>query len=106
MTEFCRRLHASGHLADWPLVLVADDSAFVTRNLNNFVWTTFTRSDPACDIYGVGEATICKHWSCAGPLVIDVRAKPHHAPVLEPDPDVEKRVNQLAAKHGPLAGLW
>lgn len=106
MAEFCRELHASGHLADWPLIVVADDSAFVARTLNNFLWTTFTRSDPAHDIYGAGEATICKHWGCSGPLVIDARAKPHHAPSLEPDPDVEKRVDGLAAKGGPLAGLW
>ncbi|TVR00132.1 MAG: UbiD family decarboxylase [Desulfovibrionales bacterium] len=106
MAEFCIEMHAAGRLTDWPLVVVADNSAFVAQNLNNFVWTTFTRSDPACDIYGAGVATICKHWGCTGSLVIDARTKPHHAPALEPDTDVEKRVDQLAAKGGPLAGLW
>ncbi len=106
MAEFCRELHTRGQLMDWPLIVVADDSAFVAQTLNNFIWTTFTRSDPACDIYGVGETMNCKHWGCPGPLVIDARAKPHHAPALESDPEVEKRVDRLAVKGGPLAGLW
>ncbi|PTN35065.1 UbiD family decarboxylase [Desulfonatronum sp. SC1] len=106
MTELCRELHAAKQLMDWPLIIVADDSAFVARTLNNFLWTTFTRSDPARDIYGVGETMTCKHWGCNGPLVIDARAKPHHAPALEPDTEVGKRVDLLAAKGGPLEGLW
>ncbi|WP_031385737.1 UbiD family decarboxylase [Desulfonatronum thiodismutans] len=106
MTELCRELHAAKQLTDWPLIVVADDGAFVARTLNNFLWTTFTRSDPARDIYGISETMSCKHWGCSGPLVIDARAKPHHAPALEPDLEVEKRVDQLAAKRGPLAGLW
>ena len=106
MEEFCRKLHAGGQFQEWPLIVVANDSAFVAQSLINFVWTTFTRSDPACDIYGIGEAMICKHWGCTGSLVIDARAKPHHAPPLDPDPEVEKRVDNLAAKGGPLASLW
>lgn len=102
MEDFCRELRDSGQFQEWPLILVVDDSAFTAASLNNFLWVCFTRSDPGCDIYGVGATTICKHWGCYGPLVIDARSKPHHAPALEPDPEVEKRVDQLAARGGPL----
>ncbi len=91
---------------DWPLLVVMDDSAFAAQTLRNFLWVCFTRSDPACDIYGVGASVRCKHWGCHGPLVIDARAKPHHAPALEEDPEVEKRVDRLAAKNGPLYGVF
>jgi len=67
---------------------------------------TFTRSDPAADIYGVGASTSCKKWGCSGPLVIDARVKPHHAPPLIEDPAVERRVDQLAAPGGPLHGVY
>lgn len=86
-----------------PLIVVCDDSDFAARSLNNFLWVTFTRANPAVDIYGVGEFTDRKHWGCTGPLVIDARIKPHHAPPLAEDPEVTKRIDALAARGGPLA---
>ncbi len=88
-----------------PLILVVDDSEFTARTLKNFLWVTFTRSNPSHDIHGVNSFTEYKHWGCRGPLVIDARIKPHHAPPLIEDPAVEKRVDQLFAKGGSLAGL-
>jgi 4-hydroxy-3-polyprenylbenzoate decarboxylase len=89
----------------WPLVIIVDDSAFTSRTLNNFLWVTFTRSNPAADIYGVGAFTRQKHWGTRGSLVIDARIKPHHAPPLEEDPAVTRRVDQLGAPGGPLHGI-
>lgn len=89
----------------FPLLVVVDDSDFVSRTLNNFLWVVFTRSNPATDIYGIGTATICKHWGCSGSLIIDARIKPHHAPSLVDDPVVERRVDTLGAAGGPLHGI-
>ena len=89
--------------ANFPLVVIVDDSNFVSWSLANFLWATFTRSNPAADIYGVGSFTEQKHWGCTGPLVIDARLKPHHAPPLVADPEVSKRIDALAARGGPLA---
>lgn len=89
----------------FPLIVVVDDSEFSTRTLSNFLWTTFTRSNPASDVYGVESFTHQKHWGCVGSLVIDARAKPHHAPALSEDPEVTRRVNALAAAGGPLHGI-
>jgi 4-hydroxy-3-polyprenylbenzoate decarboxylase len=66
---------------------------------------TFTRSNPAADIDGVGASIVQKHWGCTGPLVIDARIKPHHAPPLADDPEVERRVDRLGAPGGPLHGI-
>ncbi|MBI2825413.1 MAG: UbiD family decarboxylase [Planctomycetia bacterium] len=89
----------------FPLVVVVDDSEFAARTLNNFLWVTFTRSNPAADVYGVGSFVEQKHWGCRGALVIDARAKPHHAPPLVEDPQVRRRVDRLAAPGGPLHGI-
>lgn len=93
---------------DWtgiPLIIVCDDSQFISETLNNFVWVTFTRANPSHDIYGVGSSVIHKHWGCSGPLVIDARIKPHHAPPLIADQQVSRRVDQLFAKSGELYGI-
>ena len=77
------------------LMVLCDDAVFTAENLNNFVWVTFTRSNPATDIYGIGEFTENKHWGCTGLLVIDARKKPHHAPELIKDAAVEARIGRF-----------
>ena len=88
-----------------PLIVLCDDAAFLAKNLDNFVWVTFTRSNPSHDIYGVHSFTEHKHWGCKGPLIINARIKPHHAPVLEKDPAVEKLVDRMGEKGGALHGI-
>ena len=106
MEGLCEFLSGVAGLDAFPLVVVCDDSRFTAATLNNFLWVSFTRSDPAADIYGVGASTRCKQWGCSGPIVIDARVKPHHAPLLIEDPEVERRVDRLAAPGGPLHGIF
>ncbi len=105
ITPFCDALSRAPIGDELPLWVVADDSEFAARTLENFLWVTFTRSDPAADIHGVGEFINHKHWGCRGPLVIDARRKPHHAPPLIEDAVVRRRVEALAAPGGPLHGI-
>jgi len=92
-------------LSPFPLIVLVDDSNFTTKSWENFLWVTFTRSDPATDIYGVGAFAHCKHWGCKGPLIIDARLKTYHPPPLEEDPEIEKRVDAMGAPGGPLHGI-
>ncbi|GAB4430918.1 MAG: UbiD family decarboxylase [Turneriella sp.] len=87
------------------LIVLVDDAEFTARSLENFLWVTFTRSDPARDIYGVDATVEFKHWGCAGPLIIDARAKHHHAGVLVEDPKVEEKINRFFLRGASLAGL-
>ena len=93
-------------LAGFPLVVLVDDAAFTARSLDDFLWVTFTRSNPATDIDGAGAFVEHKAWGCRGPVVIDARKKPHHADALEEDPEVVRRIEALAAPGGPLHGLY
>lgn len=88
------------------LIVVCDDAAFTAKSLANFLWVTFTRSNPSHDLDGVGAFTDHKHWGCTGPLVIDARIKPQHAPPLVEDPEITRRVDALANVGGPFAGMW
>ncbi len=92
-------------LEGFPLICVADDSEFVSLTLNNFLWVTFTRSNPSHDVYGVGEFIENKHWGCKGSVVIDARIKPHHAPPLVLNLEIEKRVDALSVKGASLEGV-
>lgn len=105
LARFCRSLGPDDPAARFPLIVLADDSEFAARTVRNFLWVAFTRSNPAADVDGIGAFTEQKHWGCTGPLVIDARVKPHHAPPLEDDPDVERRVDALGAPGGPLHGI-
>jgi 4-hydroxy-3-polyprenylbenzoate decarboxylase len=80
------------------LIVLCDDSAFTATNINNLVWITFTRSNPAADIYGIRSGTRQKHWGCEGPVIIDARKKPHHAPELIRDPAVEEKTSKILGK--------
>ena len=92
-------------LTGLPLMVLCDEPGFAAQAINNVVWVAFTRSNPSHDIYGVGSFTEHKHWGCKGPLIIDARIKPHHAPVLERVPEVEKTVDKLGEKGGSLFGV-
>jgi 4-hydroxy-3-polyprenylbenzoate decarboxylase len=75
-------------------IVIFNDFNFIAndKSINDYVWVTYTRSNPSHDIYGAGEFTENKHWGCTGPMIIDARKKPHHAPELKLDPEVEKKI--------------
>lgn len=95
----------SNALQQLPFLIICDDTDFICKNLNNFLWVTFTRCNPSHDMYGVDSFTKNKHWGCKGPLIFDARIKPHHAPLLEKDDAIEKRVDRLFEKGGSLYQL-
>ena len=103
LNRFCQSFTATDAICRFPLIVLVDDSDFARGNLSNFLWVTFTRSNPAADIGGIGSFTRDKHWGCEGSLVIDALIKPHHAPPLVEDPLVTKKIDALAARGGPLA---
>ena len=92
-------------LTGLPLMVLCDNVGFTAQTINNLVWVTFTRSNPSHDIYGIRSFTEHKHWGCHGPLIINARKKPHHAPELVKDPPVEKLVDKMGEKGGSLYGV-
>jgi 4-hydroxy-3-polyprenylbenzoate decarboxylase len=87
------------------LIVLCDDSNFTSKTIDNFLWVTFTRANPAADIYGIESFTEQKHWGCKGALIIDAGIKPHHAPPVEKDPATEKHIDRLFEKGGSLYGV-
>jgi 4-hydroxy-3-polyprenylbenzoate decarboxylase len=104
ISDFSNICVNENEIQGYPLIIIADDSRFVSASLSNFLWVTFTRSDPARDIHGIGAFIRDKHWGCSGPLIIDARIKPHHAPILEEDEHVQRRIERLGKKGASLCG--
>ena len=88
-------------LKGFPLIVLVDNASFTAANLKNWLWVTFTRSNPSHDVYGINSFIEHKHFGCDN-MIIDARIKPHHAPPLEKNAEVEKRVDKLFEKSGSL----
>jgi 4-hydroxy-3-polyprenylbenzoate decarboxylase len=105
ITGFCESYDRDDLISRFRWIIIVDDTQFVAESLRNFLWVTFTRTNPAADIHGIDPFIENKHWGCRGPLVLDARLKPHHAPPLVEDAEVSRRVDALAAPGGPLHSI-
>ena len=81
---------------------VANCEASTNNILSDFLWLTFTRSDPAQDIYGLDETVEDKHWKCKAPLIIDARIKPHHQKQLTIPAEITAKAKQILIDSGVL----
>jgi UbiD family decarboxylase len=72
------RIVADPAFAGWPLVVVTDEPRRAAASAMNFLWTTFTRFEPAADIHAASHDIIRNHLSYRGPIAIDARIKPWH----------------------------
>lgn len=91
-----------GDTTAFPLVVLCDDSDFCSASISNFLWVTFTRSNPSHDLFGRFEEFRHKHWGCQQSLIIDARVKPHHAPPLEEDDQAETLAEAIIRKYPQL----
>ncbi|MCP4082785.1 MAG: 4-hydroxybenzoate decarboxylase, partial [Planctomycetaceae bacterium] len=87
--------------ADWPLVVITDDAERATRSDANFLWTTFTRFDPASDLCAKETRLISNHAAHTHPLVLDARMKKGYPEELFCDPDTAKLVDKRWTEYFP-----
>ena len=95
------RLAASGAFDGWPLVVLSDDAARATRSDMNFLWTTFTRFEPAADIHAAGRRIVRNHIAYTGPIVIDARMKPWYPKELSCREDIAALVTKRWREYFP-----
>lgn len=106
LASLCEILATWSQRENFPLVVVVDDAGFCTASLENFLWVAFTRSDPARDCYGASAHIFAKHWACQAPLVIDARLKAFQPQPLADEPALVEYIDALAARGGPLEGIF
>ena len=85
----------------WPLVVLSDEPARATRSTINFLWTTFTRFEPAGDIYAAGTRVVRHHLAYSAPIVIDARIKPWYPAELTCREDIAATVTERWREYFP-----
>ncbi len=95
------RLAADPAFAGWPLVVLTDDADRATRSDMNFLWTTFTRFEPAADIHAAATRVVRNHIAYQGPVVIDARMKPWYPKEVTCRPEVAATVTRRWREYFP-----
>lgn len=81
------------------MLILTEDPNWMAKEMNNFLWASFTRTNPSHDIEAVDSYYEQKHWGSKGPLIFDATIKKHHAPPVVKDEKVEKKVDEILAKY-------
>ncbi|PKM80228.1 MAG: 4-hydroxybenzoate decarboxylase [Firmicutes bacterium HGW-Firmicutes-14] len=81
----------AAQLAEWPLLVLVDDAGSIGER-QSFLWTVFTRFDPAWDMFAEHRVENNKI-RYSGPVVIDARMKPWYPGELVPREDIVQRVS-------------
>lgn len=90
--DLASRIATSGSFDDWQLVVIHDNADFA-KTADKFLWATWTRFDPARDIYSKSTTLQNNHIGYASPVVIDARMKPWYPKEVEPREDIVKLVD-------------
>ena len=99
------RLAEDPAFAGWPLVVLSDEAARATRSDMNFLWTTFTRFEPAADIHAADRRIVRNHIAYQGPIVIDARMKPWYPKELAAAPETAALVSARWKEYFPAGGV-
>lgn len=94
--QFERSLKNWPYRENYPWISFVDYSEELNGSkLADFLWLTFTRSDPAQDLYGYHSEEIHKHWGCEAPIFVDARIKPHHQKALEVTAEKKQQAREI-----------
>jgi menaquinone biosynthesis decarboxylase len=98
--EQAARLAQEGVFSEWPLVILHDD-ARVAHKSSDFLWATWTRFEPAADVYAAETKIQRHHLSYRAPIVIDARMKPGYPAELIVRPDIAELVDRRWREYFP-----
>jgi UbiD family decarboxylase len=88
--------------AQWPLI-VLHDNASVAYSSKDFLWSTWTRFEPASDVYAAKTSVVRNHLAYSGPIVIDARTKPGFPKELIVRDDIAALVDRRWREYFPDA---
>jgi UbiD family decarboxylase len=103
--EQAARLAQAAAFAKWPLVILHDD-ATVARSSTDFLWSTWTRFEPAGDIYAAETDVVRHHLAYRSPIVIDARKKPSLPDELVVRDDIAALVDRRWREYFPEGQAW
>jgi len=99
------RIASAPAFTQWPLVVVSDEPERAARSDMNFLWTTFTRFEPAADIHAADRRIVRNHIAYTAPVVIDARMKPWYPKELSCRADTANLVSRRWREYFPSANV-
>jgi 3-polyprenyl-4-hydroxybenzoate decarboxylase len=99
--NIAKELSSHSAFTDWPMVVLVDDAKKTVTNDQAFLWTVFTRFEPAADICAARETVVRNHISYDFPIFIDARMKPSYPAELTPAAETVALVDQNWKKYFP-----
>lgn len=100
-----RRIVEHPAFRDWPLLVLTDEPARAAHSTVNFLWTTFTRFEPAADIHAAATRVVRNHVSLSAPILVDARRKPGFPEELACDPETSARVGRRWKEYFPQGNV-
>ena len=100
-TDAPSRIATHPAFAGWPLIVVTDEPARAAKSSINFLWTTFTRFEPAADVHAASTRVVRNHLAYTFPVVIDARLKPGFPAELTCRPDIAVTVSERWREYFP-----
>ena len=85
----------------WPLLVLTDEPRRAAASAINFLWTTFTRFEPAADIHAAATGVVRHHISYTPPVLIDARLKPGFPAELFCDDETARKVTRRWREYFP-----
>ena len=86
---------------EWPLVCLVDDAVQAASTPTRFLWTVFTRFEPAADIVAQTQRVQRHHLVYGGTIVIDARMKGTYPDELFCDDATRKTVDERWSEYFP-----
>jgi len=103
--EAVRQLARDPRVAAWPFVALVDDARKATSSVPAFLWTVFTRFEPANDLHACNVRVQRHHLAYEGPIVLDARMKPWYPKIVEAAPETEALVARRWAEYFPQGNV-
>ncbi|MDG2142092.1 MAG: UbiD family decarboxylase [Planctomycetota bacterium] len=99
--DLAQAIAADPAFADWPFVVLTDDAERASKSSMNFLWTTFTRFNPASDLTASRVELVKNHAAFTPPVVLDARMKAWYPEELFCDEDTAKTVDSRWKEYFP-----
>lgn len=100
-----QQIAQSGEFHEWQIVVLHDDADYAS-SAEKFLWATWTRFDPATDIYASETTVRQHHLSYQAPIVIDARMKPWYPKELFAREDIVQLVDNRWREYFPTKQSW
>lgn len=99
------RIASHSAFAEWPLIVITDEPGRAANSTINFLWTTFTRFEPAADIHARVTQVVRNHLAYTAPIIIDARLKTGFPKELTCRDDVAATVTRRWKEYFPAGGV-